>query len=720
MLLLFLPLALFLPGYVIVCSFTNRQTVSVDLPTLDGIETIETIETIEAVFLSLILSVSLTGLTALGLAQAGYFSLPALLGIVVLISLSIVGMELQRGHSLSWRVSSSARTDWLALVTLSILAALLFLHPHQFILGAADAGVYVNLGANLDRTGALLIREALLTELTPGLLPGLLREQLPGATTRFIRLPGFYLSDATSGLVIPQFYPLHPVWLSIGHSLLGIIGGLFVTPVWGILGVLVVYLYGRSLFSGGTGGLAAMLLAITPLQVYFARYPTAEPLTQFFTWTFLWAFTAFALGRAPRGLWGLVAGLAFGQVFLARIDALPMLLVPMIWFALLIIRRHQRPGERRFWIPLLALTAYAAFHGLFFSRPYTLDLYGWILPFVWKQLLIMMPLIAIASALFIWWFRIRPQLRPSFLARRDWTPLLRHMMALALVALALYAYFIRPRTGTATLADYWYSSSEFPITNHENLIRLGWYLSPLGIALAVFGCVIFILQDRWAKLWPLWTVGGGFSILYLYNIFNNPFHIYAMRRYVPVVVPFFMLAAARALAWLWQHRAKVSRLASVVLLSLLSVWLIYNGRLVWGQVEYRGAIAQVEQIANHFEDRAIILFIDNSSLGLGSILGTPLQFLHQLTVFDLQEKELDIALLEQQVAEWLAEDRPVYVAQDATASIEFLNQCCVPAGTINLDVAQLETSYTHVPTKVDQVRYGAKVYRIDKTCALAP
>jgi hypothetical protein len=287
---------------------------------------------------------------------------------------------------------------------------------------------------------------------------------------------------------------------------------------------------------------------------------------------------------------------------------------------------------------------------------------------------------------------------------------------LALVALALYAYFIRPHTGTIVMADYWYAGSQIPFTDHENLVRLGWYLSPLGIALAVTGCVVILLKERWEKLWPFWAVGGGFTVLYIYNIFNNPFHIYAMRRYVPVVVPFFMLAAAYAFSWLWWHRNKFGRLISLALLLMLSGWLIYNGRLIWGQVEYQGAIAQVKRVADRLEKQAIVLFVDDSSLGLGSILGTPLQFLYQMTAFDLQEEQLDTALLKQQVNAWSQANRPVYIIQDPNAATQLLSQCRVLTGTLHLDVPQLETSYTHAPTKVLRMQYDVELYRIDRSC----
>jgi 4-amino-4-deoxy-L-arabinose transferase-like glycosyltransferase len=716
---LFFTLGLFLPGYLAVGWFTNQEVsgANLDRRRCTGVraQVNRPLGTIEAAFLSIVLSVSLTGILALVLAQVGFFSLPVLLIVLALAIFGMAGTIWYRGIPLAWQVAASPKMEWLAVAAITLGGAMLFLHPHQFVFGAADAGVYVNLGANLDRTGALLIQEPLLAEIPPGLLPGLLREQAPGSTTRYIRLPGFYLSDTVPGQVIPQFYPLHPVWLGIGYSLFGTNGALLAAPVWAVLSLVAVYLCGRALFDRQIGLLAAFILLIVPLQIYFARYPTAEPLTQFLTWVFLWAFVMFSSSRSPRSLWGLAAGLAFGQVFLTRIDALPMLIVPAIWAFVLLWRKRWDSSEWWFWLPLVALTGYAFFHGLAFSRPYTMDTYGWFLPFVRKLfwLVILLALLVVGTGLYL----VTRQRRsvPGWL---HGTGILRGSAATVLVGLGIYAYFFRPRLGSVVMAPYWYAGSQIPLTNHENLVRLGWYLSPLGIGLAIAGAVLFLFYERWSTLWPLWGVGGIFSVVYVSNILSNPFHIYAMRRYVPVVVPFFVLAAAFAIMQLWRLACwrKIGRGASILLLVLLVGWLAYNDRLIWKQVDYQGATEQVENLADLFQDRAVVLFVDEPPVGLGAILGTPLQFLYGITAFDLQEDELDIELLEEQVERWLGDGRPVYIARNPDTSFQLFERCLTLAGVTQIDTPIMEQTYDHVPSMITHVTYEVEVFRLGRAC----
>ncbi|MER3457323.1 MAG: hypothetical protein C4309_00420, partial [Chloroflexota bacterium] len=61
-------------------------------------------------------------------------------------------------------------------------------------------------------------------------------------------------------------------------------------------------------------------------------------------------------------------------------------------------------------------------------------------------------------------------------------------------------------------------------------------------------------RERWRRLWLPLGLALLATLLYLYRMLNNPHHIYTMRRYVPLVIPLFMLGAAYALVWLWDGR----------------------------------------------------------------------------------------------------------------------------------------------------------------------
>jgi hypothetical protein len=641
-------------GYPLVCLL---RTVLRSEPALDWIE---------LSFVSSLLGTLLVGWVALLLAELGLFNLPALaVGALAVVAGGLGGLWARRG-TLAPLARKPSPTAWLIVLVVG-LAVVVFFHPADFVLGGGDAGVYVNVGANVARTGSLLIHEEGLTHLPASLLPGLLRQTAPTAAVQYVRLPGYYLSDDVPGLVIPQFFPLHPVWLAVYNGLLGLRASLYLTPLWAALGVVAVALAVKRAFDMRIGALAAFLLLVTPTQVYFARYPTAEPLTQFLVWAGLYCFVAFTMDEGP--LWGVLGGLALGQVFLARIDALPLLLLPLAWLVYVMVRRRPWRGQLWFFLPLAAMLLHAALHGLFFSWPYVWEVYGHLwrlglryLEGAWWLLLG----VAVCGTALVWAAR---RLRMGAVQGER---ALRWSAAAAVVAMGLFAYFVWPRTGQVVLAQYWYGEISIPIMDHLNLVRAAWYLSPLGVWLGITGATLMLLRGDGRRMWPLVVTGLSFSVLYLFNIMNNPFHIYAMRRYVPVVFPFFAVGMAYALVWLWEqrHRRWPAGVAAWVLGLTLLAGLLYNNRAVWNLVEYRGLAQQVGVLAGQLEPGAVLLFDDDVAVGVGATIGTPLQYLYGFTAFDLQEEHLDPEALVEGIGLWQDEGRTVYWVRGPQASYD--------------------------------------------------
>lgn len=668
---------------------------------------------LDVIGVALLVILTVGGLTALLLAQIGWFGLAAWSALTFLLLLLIVVGFRRPLRALVSRSQPPSRREWLAVVALILTGSVLFARPAEFILGGADAGVYINLGANLAKSGSLLVADPLTAALPAAAQPGFLRAQPAPQETDYLRFPGFYLSETQPGELIPQFYPLHPLWLAVGYALGGLSLELLLTPIWAVLGLWAIYLFVRSVFGWQFAAIATLLVTVTPLQLYFSRYPTAEAMTQYFTWTGLWCFTHFVTYRQPRPLWGLCAGLALGQVFLARIDALPMLALPAVWLVWLLVGRRWRRDEWPFWISYVALLLLAVFHGFWFSAPYTLNTYravGMLALRLWPLMLGGLGLAAVAV----------------LVMRRSLSRLLAHparavqiqrgrvILAVVLALLAIYAYFLRPLWGTGLIGEYWYGGGSVPDNNHENLVRLGWYLTPLGIGLATLGGMILLLWGDWRKLWPWLLVGSVFTFLYLYNILNNPFQIYAMRRYVPVVAPTLVIAAASFLAWLWARPQRQLILRGAALL-LGGVWLagmLANSRLIVSNVEYAGVTQQVAALAAQFPANAVLLFGDPAPVGLGVVVGTPLHFLHDLPAYDLQEEELGGDVLTAQIAQWQRAGLAPYLIRTPGAALPLPEAMLQPAGVFHITYPQLEQSYLHPPGFVQPIELAMEIYAV--------
>jgi len=260
-------------------------------------------------------------------------------------------------------------------------------------------------------------------------------------------------------------------------------------------------------------------------------------------------------------------------------------------------------------------------------------------------------------------------------------------------------------------AYYWYGDYNIPNVEPYNLVRLGWYISPLGIALAVLGTWWMLRHETNPRTALFLGVGLFFSFLYLDRSRNNPHHIYVMRRYVPAVIPAFMIAAAYALtAWL-RHNGWRRRLATGLAILLVG-WLLYASRVVIPHIEYQGAVGQFERLVNALGgEQTVILFNDDLPVSTGAIVGTPLRYLRGYTVFDLQEKHVDIRALSRQIRLWQGEGRWVLLINGPSWKKDlFATARLTPVTSFLLDVPVLETSYEHFPRQIWRYKVTLQVY----------
>jgi hypothetical protein len=278
---------------------------------------------------------------------------------------------------------------------------------------------------------------------------------------------------------------------------------------------------------------------------------------------------------------------------------------------------------------------------------------------------------------------------------------------------ALYAYFIRPRQADLGVEiPYWYADHTFPYVEPYNLVRLGWYLSPLGIALAVLGAWWMLRHDLSQRTALFLGIGLFFSFLYLENSRNNPHHIYVMRRYVPVVIPAFTIAAAYALERWWRRRGWWRWLAWCMTIAQMAL-LLYAARVVARQVDHRGLVDQLTPWAESLDANAVILFDDDRAVSTGATVGTALRYLFGHTVFDLQEEHLTGEVLESLVRTWQAQGRAVLIAVGPNGVREpFANWRLAPLPGLWLDTSVLEASYLHFPRQVLRATESLELYEL--------
>jgi hypothetical protein len=669
-------------------------------------------------FAALILGMVWLGWSALILAELGRFGLASFLAIWGLLVGALLIQEFSSRRAVTFpattkdeesRHSGEIKWDtweWLVLAVWLAAAIWLFFRPHEYILGGADAGVYVNLGAELAQNGSFRIIDPSLAALAPTFREAVLRPlpKTPGASSYL--LPGFYVANVENGAITPQFYPLHPIFQSIafalaGNVVTGVRAELLLTGLWMLLGTLAVYLHARDIGGPVMSVLALVALSLTGLTVWFARYPTSEAAALFLLWAGLWAGSRWLAGQSPPRLWAFTAGVALGAFFLLRIDSIVLLPV----FAVLLVGRWAsgwRIAGSWFAVPLVLLFAHSLLHGHLLSAPYFYETLGYAV-FLLNRLWPLLVAAVFVAVAFLWWFRGRSgRWRGISSVRR---PLLGLLIG-SVLAFALYGWFFRPALGVTFMRPDIFSGGEIPVTNHENWPRLGWYLTPLGVWLGVFGSCLLLWRVNHRTALTL-AIGFLFMGLYLWNISANPHQVYVMRRYVPAVVPFLTLSSAyllsRGIAPLIGKKStrpgNLKEAASPLLSAAIT--LVWLGGLFWSargfvsQVDHDGLTGQLDDLAGRLPSGAVLLFNDQSPVSQGDIVGTPLKFFYGHDVFTLRQADVDPALIAEAVTMWQNSNRQIVWIGDPSRLEELGFD--YHTETVKLETQRLESSYVRKP-----------------------
>ncbi|MCA9978188.1 MAG: hypothetical protein KC413_20645 [Anaerolineales bacterium] len=681
-----------------------------------------TFDWVEGVLLRFALGTAVLGTLALILAQLGWFSIArlGLLWLLLLIILIFLNIRTRRNDQpIPSAQPTIGKPQLLLLIIYLPIALWLFGRPHEFIIGGADAGVYTNLSAEIAQHGGILIDDPLLAQLDPTLYPALLRPTPDYDGAVYYLVPAFFVTEVGNGRLTPQFYPLHPVWQAVAYALGGattsaVRAALLLTGLWALAGSLAVYLTARQVAGWPAAMLALVGLSLNALQIWFARYPTTEMMSQFWLWTGIWAVGAWLSGRRPAQLWALLGGVALGQFFLVRIDAL--FILPILGLLVLWLWLRQQTGRGWFTLPLVTLILYSLAHGWWFSRPYFLELFGYGLAIARQQQLLLVGAVIVGVAVLVTAVILWRRFGDRFMVLlAQWQRPILGVLAVVLLLLAVYAWFIRPTLPPPPGWQDSYSTNLIPYTNHENLVRLGWYLSPLGIALGALG-VAWMVWRMEGKTAVLLAIALLYSLLYLWNIRANPHQIYAARRYVMATLPLFVLGTAVFLNQLWgEHKMRPFNWRRGLALLLALAWL---GSSAWAargfvsQVDYRGVIDQLDSLNDQLDAESVLLFADPSPVGNGDFWGTPLKFMYDHSVFTLRDPAaVDAPLLVQTMENWQNNGRTVYWIGD-TDWLTAQNLAFQPVVDTTLTADNLEGVYDHKPQAILTAQWHLPIVKI--------
>lgn len=436
---------------------------------------------------------------------------------------------------------------------LAVLALAFYWPPYETHYAATDSTGYVTAGIHLSRSGALERDDPV-----GAAFPELLRRAVflpalgkPGKAP-FHRHPGaMNLLSIDSQRASPNFFPAPMIWSALCVELLGerYAGGY--ATVFAALSLWALYAFARR----RVGALGAAGVAITMglgLSGYWsARFALSEPITCFMLWTALVALDE--AGRSQPAsevearLPAAAAGFLLGATGLMRLDYSFFLASALAVHHLIGSLAKTRPAPGVFYQPLYAGFAAAT---LLVAVEVALLPGGYALP--------------ITDALGGIGHRVEMLVRlgPVVVAACLAT-------AVAAVAVLARALGIVRAVLAGGVAAY---VSAYLLASTAGVARsVSWLDAVLGWPLMLAGCCGLIALWRSRREHPaneflviLLVLTGA---LLIYDPHVQPFLMWAMRRFTPLIIPGLIVAAAAAVGLLVK-RAPIPGLAAGILLAL--------------------------------------------------------------------------------------------------------------------------------------------------------
>lgn len=263
-----------------------------------------------------------------------------------------------------------------------------------------------------------------------------------------------------------------------------------------------------------------------------------------------------------------------------------------------------------------------------------------------------------------------------------------------------------------------------------NLVRVGWYLSPLGLLLGIMGYALWLRCGLNSGSWLFLSVAFVGTLFYVRQTYgtSDQHYIYILRRFVPITYPALSLGMAFALvalatgplgSSLWWQRLRLASATGMVLLLLL--FFAVTNRPIIGHVEYRGALAQLDNLAAQFTPGRDVLLMRGGapiyaeSRDVPDMVATPLRFIYGLDAFAVKSTRPgsyadDLAAAAQRLH---AQGHQVYLLLGASgASFALPGFDLEQVGFFTLDVPEFEQLLDQKPRNVSKLSLGFAIYRL--------
>jgi hypothetical protein len=641
---------------------------------------------LELTLLRISASLAVAGPLLTLLALAGWFTVAIIVGSLgaCAVAAFLVCRGPRRVRTTAWDLGG------LALVAGSLA---LYCRPAEYVLNSRDPGVYTLFADKLARTGTLVHHDPLVAAVSP------FHFFLEGK-----KYPGFYVYG--QDLIVPQFFPGPFASLGLGNLVGGLWGSLFVVPVMGALAVGVAFALGGELFGRWAGLVGAALLATSYAQIWWARHPASEVMTQLFVLAGLWLAIRFVRGVGPVS--GVLAGVLLGGVMLVRVDAfLAAATVPLIFGYDLLTHRNAR----RWLYPGVPLGIFAGLTLLYLNTVGGRYLYVIYNEHGLKQALALAPFAAGAAAVgaggFLYvWRRWGERIGGYLEVRGRWISL---TGALVFAAVVLWGYFVLP-VPWESLPD---GSRDFDAYRTQILVRMTWFTTP---AVAALGLAGFVLAARRLDVSRALILGALLSFGVLYAAIPNvsPDLPWATRRFVPAVFPILSLLAGHAAVevggWIGRTWRREVGIAVGGVLTLLALgWTVHTSSPIIDFRELEGAIGAFDRIERKIP-AAEVVYMEMPD-GYDATAST-FEYAYERPVLPYDRSRF-VREVDDLVEAGLLENA-VYVTTDGGPAPLIADVYFREVATANLELPRLGAVEKKLPMEKETLRLSYRVFRLEE------
>ncbi len=486
----------------------------------------------------------------------------------------------------------------------------MFFRPYDAPIASVDASIYVATAHQLAKEGTIRHSDPLVAEMTPEERKVLFENRFKDDTTGpYARFPGGVpLIDPARDKVTFYFYHLFPVWLAFGLETLGGEGYMRLMSLFACVSLMSIFLIGKNLRDNLLGlSLCLVQLSFLP-QIYYSSYPTSELLSQCLFLSGMYMFMNIGHKHESDNLpYVYICGLLWGALCLCKVECIPFLFCGITIISML----SDRGGlSLRDWLILIffitLFSAIAICHQL--SNAVYLQEFALVNTAI-AQLIgslfgerDLLGIIIITGMILVMIAILR-----SCRDKSICTLFYRSIKSLCIILSATFLVFFAIRFEWVRVVRHihW-------ITLYTTAYLL--VLLAVGLAIVLFDGVLNLSSSNIKKLLAFFATP---VFCYLIEPMVHPFQPWAIRRFVPMILPlFFILALYGWRAGLSRLCGKRGRMAQFIFLGMVCLTagiFMRSSLLIVRQPLLSNVSPQLERLARSIPDKGLTIIPDSNA-----------------------------------------------------------------------------------------------------------